>query len=306
MYNTEFNKNLMKKIGFPADAQACFTKLFAAIDANGEWTADMEQAIQKYMFPMAEDNEEALRRMNALAEKMQMPKYTLHMAFLICCAEILHDRYLEKGYGEKLFYDHMADLRCKLMECRSCKGCWGTFVGGWYHGQYALERFQFDRFQFERSELSEKYDGTVLSNGRVLHTGDKYLNFHIPSMGLPLTDEIRFSSYAKAEEFFKDDFGGGPVLFGCSSWLLYGKYLDFLPEKSNIRKFIQDFELIGQWENKNFGDAWRVFDRFADLPAEQWPRDTSLRRCFAEYVEAGNKTGGGFGVIQFDKGKIIR
>lgn len=97
MYNTEFNKNLMKKISFPADAQYCFTKLFAAIDANGEWTADMEQAIQKYMFPMAENNEEALRRMNALAEKMQKPKYTLHMAFLICCAQILHDRYIEKA-----------------------------------------------------------------------------------------------------------------------------------------------------------------------------------------------------------------
>ncbi len=306
MYNNNFNKELMEKIGFPADAICCFTKLFEKLDANEEWSRDMDFAIEKYYFPMAQNLDDALRRMNALAEKMQKPKETLHMAFLLCAAEQLLKNYREKGLSDELFYDHMVDLRCKLIECRECRGCWGTFVGGWFHGQYEMDRFQFDRFQFELRELDQKYDGTVLSNGRVLHTGDKYLNFHIPSMGVPLTDEIRMSSYAKAAEFYKDAFGDGPALFGCSSWLLYGKYLDILPEKSNMRKFILDFELIGQWEHEKFYDAWRVFDRFADLPADQWPRNTSMRRAFAEYVEAGNKTGGGFGVIQFENGKIIR
>ena len=61
-----------------------------------------------------------------------------------------------------------------------------------------------------------------------------------------------------------------------------------------------------QEEKEEFNDGWRIFDRFSDLPVEQWPRDNSLRRAFAEFVEAGGKTGHGFGVILFDKGKIIR
>ncbi len=306
MYNTEFNRRLMEKIGFPAEAQDCFVKIFSAIDSNEEWSYDMDFAIKKYFFPMAKNLDASMRRMSALAKKMEQPEYTMHMAFLLCCGETLLGNYREKGLSDELFYAHMVDLRCKLIECRSCKGCWGTFVGGWFHGQYEMDRFQFDRFQFELRELDKKHDGKVLSNGRVLHAGDKYINFHIPSMGVPLSDEIRMSSYAKAAEFYKDEFADGTVLFGCHSWLLYGKYTEFLPEKSNMRKFILDFELIEQHENDRFYDAWRVFDRFADLPVVQWPRDTSLRRSFAEYIEAGGKTGGGFGVIQFKDGKIIR
>ena len=67
-----------------------------------------------------------------------------------------------------------------------------------------------------------------------------------------------------------------------------------------------DFEILEQEEKEEFNDGWRIFDRFSDLPVEQWPRDNSLRRAFAEFVEAGGKTGHGFGVILFDKGKIIR
>ena len=113
-------------------------------------------------------------------------------------------------------------------------------------------------------------------------------------------------AYNQAQEFFKDEFNGGPILFGCGSWLLFDKYLDFLPEKSNTAKFIRDFEILEQEEKEEFNDGWRIFDRFSDLPVEQWPRDNSLRRAFAEFVEAGGKTGHGFGVILFDKGKIIR
>ena len=146
----------------------------------------------------------------------------------------------------------------------------------------------------------------MLSGGHVIHTGDKYVNFHIPSLGIPLTDEIRMDSYRQAFEFFKDEFGGGPVIFGCGSWLLYDKYLDFLPENSNTAKFIRDFEILRQEAKEEFNDGWRIFDRFSDLPVEQWPRDTSMRRAFAEYVEAGGKTGHGFGVIVFDGEKIVR
>ncbi len=306
LHNTQFNREIMEKIGFPQEAQVCFTKMFQLLDENKEWGDEFDKIYEDYMFPWANELGEKLERVTELAKKMNKPEQTMHMVFLLCCSEELLKRYREKGLPDKMYYDQMCDLKYKLIECRDCENCWGTFVGGWFHGQYEVDRFALGRFQFELRELGEKVDGMVLSSGHVVHTGDKYVNFHIPSSGVPLTDEVRFDAYRQAYEFFKDEFNGGPVLFGCGSWLLYDKYLDFLPEKSNTAKFIRDFELLEQEEKEEFNDGWRIFERFSDLPVEQWPRDNSLRRAFAEFVEAGGKTGHGFGVILFDKDHIVR
>ena len=66
----------------------------------------------------------------------------------------------------------------------------------------------------------------------------------------------------KAYEFFKDyRREDGLMIFECGSWLLWDGYKEFLPEKSNTIKFINDFELVTQGEKKTFSDAWRVFGK---------------------------------------------
>lgn len=306
LHCSEHNLDVMKKIGFPEEAQVCFKKMFLLLDENKEWGDEFDKICEDYMFPWANELGEKLDRVSALAAKMEKPEYTMHMVFLLCCSEELLRRYREKGLSDKLYYDLMCDLKCKLMECRECKGVWGTFVGGWFHGQYEIDRFALGRFQFEARKVHEDEDGYVLSSGRVLKAGEPYINFHIPSSGIPLTDEVRFDAYRQCQEFYSDLFNGGPVLMGCSSWLLYDKYLDFLPEKSNTCKFIRDFELVNSEESEKFNDAWRTFGRYADYPIEHWPRETSMQKAFAEHVENGGKTGHGFGFILFDKDHIIR
>ena len=37
--------------------------------------------------------------------------------------------------------------------------------------------------------------------------GDKVLNIHIPSNGIPLTDEVRLNAYREAYEFYKKEKG---------------------------------------------------------------------------------------------------
>ena len=96
------------------------------------------------------------------------------------------------------------------------------------------------------------------------------------------------------------------MLFCCGSWLLYPRHREFLPEKSNILRFLDDFEIVSWAEKENFGDAWRVFGRYSELPVEQLPRDTSLRRAYADWLAAGNKTGDGYGLFLFDGEKIVR
>ena len=113
-------------------------------------------------------------------------------------------------------------------------------------------------------------------------------------------------SYRRAYPHFKDMFPDGIVVFGCGSWLLYPRHREFLPDWMNIRKFMDDFEIVSWEEKPNFGNDWRVFGHYTELPLEQWPKDTALRKAYAEWLLAGNKAGDGFGIFLFDGEKIIR
>ena len=93
--------------------------------------------------------------------------------------------------------------------------------------------------------------------------------------------------------------------FCCGSWLLYPPHYDFLPPQSNILKFMDCFDIL-RWEDADeFSDCWRVFASYKDLPPAELPRDTSLRRAFADRLIAGGKTGHGFGAFFFDGENIL-
>ena len=69
----------------------------------------------------------------------------------------------------------------------------------------------------------------------------------------------------------------------------------------NIRR-----DVIDALADQHFGDCWRVFGRYADLPPAQLPRDTALRKAYAEWLTAGNPSGSGMGFFVFDGEKIIK
>ena len=247
---------------------------------------------------------EALESLTALAAEHNVSKYGLHLLFVINGLPYIHRAFAAKGLPDTVFYETMDDIRCKVNECVECKGEIGTFVAGWDDRFFYASCFAFGRFQYETAVYGG--DDFTLACGKTLKHGDKFVNIHIPSRGIPLTDEIRFASYRAAYPYFKQFFDGGVVIFGCHSWLLYDKHLEFLPEGMNIRKFLCDFELIHSGETEQFHDAWRVFGRYADLPYEELPRDTSLRKAYAEWLCSGRKAGEGFGVFAFDGEKILR
>lgn len=299
----DFVKLFMDKCSFPQGAKDCFAQTYKAIEANEDYSNTFARLRDEYMYPTAHNLHAALDGLNKLAEDMGVSNYTLHMMFLVTCAQILRERYKENGYSDELFWASADDLRCKLIECIDCEEVYGTFVGGWFHGFYDLTRFTLGRFEYEKQEFNR--DTVTLKCGYVVEEDSTIINFHIPSSGISLTDEVRMDSYRKAYEFYKPYFGDGPVVFCCGSWLLYKGYLDFLPEQSNIRKFINDFELIENEPSDDFHNGWRVFGKDSDLPIEQLPERTSLQRQFKKYLMDGNKTGHGFGIIVFDGEKII-
>ncbi len=304
-HNTQFIQDFMKHYDYPEEAIKEFTRLLQRLDDEEKFGNEFDIFVNGYMYPEADGLREALEGVDALGIKYEENECTMEFVFLLLCAPILRERYIEKGIGEKLFWESASDFKYKLIECIKCEEVPGTFVAGWNDGLFKMERFTFGRFQYEESEFER--DEYKLKCGKVLKPGDTYINFHIPSSGVPLSDEVRLDSYKKAYENYKHLFPDGLVVFGCHSWLLYPKHREFLPKNLNILRFMDDFEIIESDENdEGFSNGWRVFDKYSDLPYDQLPQDTALRKAYAQWLISGHKGGNGYGFIVFDGEKILR
>ncbi len=302
---TEHINNFMQRLNFPAQAIESFTAVELRLDSNAAFAEKFDKIVYDYMYPQAHNIGEYLEKVEEVATEFGENVYTLNMVFLLGNTEELLRRYKERGIPEDIYWDTMADLRFKLLECMECKGVPGSFVAGWFNGFFELTRFAYGRFQYEMTEFGRDESFTTKS-GITIKKGDPLVNFHIPSSGISLTDDVRLDSYKRAFEHYKDRFGGGPVLFVCGSWLLFPKHREFLPSNSNILRFMDDFELISWAEKDGFSNDWRVFGRYSDLPYAELPEDTSLRKAYKHWLCSGKKTGDGYGVIVFDGEKILR
>ncbi len=306
-YNNEHFKEILTILDLPQEAVEVFCNTAEKIDNSKSFSAKVDSLIKEYMYPEAHGFGELFAKTKFVAMRHGVKHYTFDFVLLVIMTEIMHDRYKEAGLSEELFRNTIMDLRYKFIECVDCKETYGTFVAGWNTDFYALKRFCLGRFQYEHSTFGV-CDEYTTSAGVTIKRGDKTLGFHIPSSGVPLTDEVRLDSYKKAYEFFKDfRREDGLMIFECGSWLLWDGYKEFLPEKSNILKFIDDFELIKQGEKAVFTDAWRIFGKAGFGSPKKWPADNSLRRAFKEHVVTNKgKTGNGHGIIVFDGEKIVR
>lgn len=255
---------------------------------------------QKHEVPVRE----ALAEARNVCAGSGISEHSVDLLLTVRSLPYLHKQYRDKGISDEVFYDTMDDIRYKIKECIECKGVVGIFVAWWYDGFFDMTRFAYGRFQYE----PYVYNGEDIrfSDGKTLCRGATFINFHIPSSGIPLTDDVRLSSYRAAYPHYAPLFEDGIVIFGCDSWLLYPGHREFLPPHSNILRFMDDFEVINGKENEVFSAKWRVFGRYADRPASELPRDTSLRAAYADRLASGKPTGAGFGAFKFDGEKIIK
>lgn len=304
-YN-KFIADFMAHYAYPDEATALFTEVLKKLDENPDFAEPFDALTRRYSDHRCRIDD-ILPDLKVLAEKMGYSEYTLNFVFLLSLTEELYEMHHLMGLGDTVYYATMGDLRYKLLECMECEHVPGTFVAGWFDGFFRMERFAYGRFQFEICHVDlDGKESYTMKSGRVVHPGDKYVNMHIPSSGQPLTDEVRFASYKEAYKHVKGLFPDGKVLFGCGSWLLFPKHKEFLPPELNILKFFGDFEIVRGGERDHFGDDWRVFGHYTELPLEEWPEDTKLRKAYHQWLMAGNKTGSGFGLFEFDGEKILK
>lgn len=286
------------RFDYPTEAVAVLTDAYRTVQADEDAKARFDGYLAEYRQNMRCDFGAQIQGCGDIARKMPISPYTLQLLLFICHSEHLLTLYHEAGLDEQIWHDSMLDLKWKLYECRAVYGVWGSFVASWFPGFFTLNRFALGRLQFEWDKLGRPYEGQGVS----LPEGTRVVNMHIPRTGEPLSRELCDDAFARATAFYAPQLQADePLVFVCSSWLLYPAHDTILPAKSNIRGFMARFDIC-RWgvQGGDSPDLWRLFDT-KEMNPDRLPTDSSLRRAYVDHLKKGGKTGWGYGVIVMKK-----
>lgn len=296
-----FVQDLMTQLSFPFDAQKTFINSLDRISGSKMASAWFSSLLQQYDESERCSYEQMLAHVKAMSEAIGIHEYTVSLLLFLCMAKKLRSRYLECGIDESVWYNSLLDLRYKLNECRSVYGINGSFVSWWFPGFFNLTRFALCRLQFEVVTLAKEY----IIGDKTLPAGSKAINIHIPRTGTKLDHQEVLESYRLAAEMFAHEFKSQPIVFTCTSWLLDPWILTALPPTSNLVEFHKDFKIV---ESTNYNDYKSImlvlFDRSGTENTANLPKDTSLRRAYAERIERGEPAAQGKGFFIYQDGKI--
>ena len=217
--------------------------------------------------------------------------HTADLLLFICLSKHLKTQYESRSIALSIWHDSMLDLRYKLEECKLVRGVCGMFVAFWMPGWFKMTRFALGRLQFEVVDFGREYQ----KDGISLTKESKVLNMHIPRSGAPLSKELYEDSFARAKTFFATQLDTALIPFVCHSWLLYPCMTEFVPQNSNVLRFMQEFEILS-WDHSDGESLWCLFDTAERNPA-RLPTDTSLRRAFVERLQSGGRVGWGYGIL---------
>ncbi len=295
-----YYKSLLEKLPLEQEGKEFFEAVGQRFfDEHGD---ELHRAVEVYYAENFEkDPVEAV--LTPIVEALEISPYTAYFVLVACASKRMAEEYERRGYDACLYEDFLKDLACKVGECYRWYGEWGlTKFIAWYPLFFKFELFGLGRLQyqpFKRPNVKVSYE----VGGHTVHPEDTVYYIHIPGIG-PLTEELRMDSYRRAYEFFKDDLNGEPFVLFCGSWMLYERNREFMSPTSNIVGFMNDFKIVRSFESPA-QKYWWVFDCPYEGDASVLPRDTSLRRRLAEWLENGGKPGGGDGYFLFDGEHII-
>lgn len=98
-------------------------------------------------------------------------------------------------------------------------------------------------------------------------------------------------------EFYKEEFQDQPLVFVCNSWLLFPAHKEILPEHSNIRAFLSDYDVYET--NEDNGDLWRIYYGAEEKGFENLPENTGLERAYKKWLVDGHMAGYARGVYLY-------
>ena len=290
--------DICKKLNFPAESIPVLEAALRTIEADASAAADLKAACDSLLCP---NSRKYLPRLQAIADKTGIHRYTVDMVVLLKAAERMPEQYAARGLPEDVLWDSMEDLKFKLIECWDCYGIWGTFVTEWFPRFFICDRFKLGRLEFEPSY----YYQTADYKG-IIKDGDPAVGIHIPS-GEPLKREAVLDALHRAYEFYSDRRVGNVMAFVCHSWLLYPPlYEEVFPKGGNLQQFYELFDVSDPHPSENNGDFWRVFNRnFSPEALDEVVGDTRMRKNLITFLKEGKCMGYAFGIILYDGEKII-
>ena len=245
------------------------------------------------------DNGDVIPVLDEISAESGISEHTVKFLYYLCVTKEMRVKYAEKGFPEEIYWDSVNDFRYKLEEGKNTLGVWGFHQCPWFCCFLNFTQFKLGRLEFTKGSNYWDFDFEIC--GRKVKKGDPILHVHIPSAKEPFNKEACYDSYDKAYHFFKEKLGYDFVCFCCGSWLLFPKHKELLKEGSNISRFIDDFKIVRSsvMEDQRH-DLWRVFGKDASLPYEELPRDTSLKKAYAEFLCGGGLLECGYGAFVWD------
>ena len=146
------------------------------------------------------------------------------------------------------------------------------------------------RIQPDRIELDDGWQLLHASGGPLLHV-------HIPAGGGLAWDACR-ESFRRARAFFQAHHGDRAIrLFTCHTWFLDAQVDAVLGRDSNPARFRDHVWNLPT--RPDAGSLWFVFLRATADPATL-PRDSSMRRAFADFLARGGRWRGGAMILPVD------
>ena len=164
---------LMEKAGFPEESKAFMGDLSRRLAADPRY----EPLSRKLIDHQYQDFKEIMDVLDWMAPEFGVYKYSLHLAFYLNASELLLDKYRKNNIDEDLFWFVTVDYRCKLIECRTNEGVWGTMSAAWHAPFYHLTRFAHGRLQYDYSSL----DADLYEKGgyTIAETPDHQILMHL-------------------------------------------------------------------------------------------------------------------------------
>lgn len=260
-----------------------------------EACGDAIDKISKAYFAKKIEMKDALEQVATYATE-DFHKYVLNLLFWLHTVPMMAVEYEKRGLPEDLLYETMSDLSTKMRECRELRGCTGI-EETWYFLFTDIKLFSMGRLQFKKDEFLHTH---YSNHGITIQKGDRVYACHIPSSG-KLSRELYLDSFQRAYEFYKPELNGTVIPIVCASYLFYPPYMEkVFPEKSNIRRFANEFDLLLTRKYQTFGDCWRIFNRRFEGTTKGLPTDNELRRNFVKYIDEGGDFGYGYGILLYD------
>ncbi len=224
--------------------------------------------------------------------------YPAQMIFYLYLSPILKEFYKEKGLGDEMFEGVKEGIKCKLDECYSVYGIYGSFVAIWFSRFFTFTLFPIGRLEFAPylSDFEYKNGGFDISKG------DALIDVHIPSKGRLEHDEV-ITAYLKAYEFFTNYYKREFKAFICDSWLLYPENYNIIPNCKNIIAFMDDYHIFKWHQDPSNDDLWRIFGSSAlNYPDSPLDDKTYMQKQFIKHFQNGGSLGIGFGLHMIPKG----